>query len=124
MGKAKINPLDVRTFWKCIPEPEQATLRLLAEFAATPLQIVSFDTVYQAMIVAGAKPARGRTEALFKYPGMTVVNEGELDCTDPDGCLVLAFCQPVIDTLACIIVFGCHVGAPEAEPCYYARTHP
>jgi len=124
MAPNSIDPYDVRTYWNCIPEPEQATLRLLADFAATPLQIVPHATIAEALEIAGGTPSSERASVLMDYPGMTAIGNDGIDCTDDNGCLVLALSNPVIDTLACILVFGCQVDAPSAEPCWYSLTRP
>ena len=115
---------DVRTFWGCIPEPEQRTLAALAELAQTPAQSIGYNDVKTLMQINGAVPLEERMEVLWtRYKLYTVTDSNPL-CGDADGCVLFALSPYLGQIWACRLLGGCEFDSPAQPPCWYALTAP
>jgi len=110
--------------WACIPEPEQALLRVFGEYTQVAFGIISFSQVVVLLSQFGAQPAEKRAEVIWTKYHLPVSPENPFSCFDPEGCIRPA-AVPVLNALwAGMLTGGYPVGAPDALPCRSRITKP
>lgn len=121
---AAIDPDDITTFWKCIPEPEQIVLRAIAEMSQVAFGSFSYETAKNLLAASGGLPAEQRADVLWTRYKLVINPENPFNCFDPKGCVNFILSPFVGQIWSCMLQGGCTVGSPEQLPCRSPLTKP